>query len=110
MSDQLSWPFKGKSPDEVWRFAQENIKYPPIYNKALAILDDQTVEDKETCLLVTRRELPKEGQSELIRVRSDFKSALMMLNIRNLAIAGDDHFEDTDSEGVIRYTENRLVG
>lgn len=81
-----------------------------MYNKALAILDDQTVGDKETCLLVTRRELPKEGQSELIRVRSDFKSAIMLLNLRNLAIAGDEHFENTDSEEVIRYAEDRLIG
>ncbi|KAH7310879.1 hypothetical protein B0I35DRAFT_439833 [Stachybotrys elegans] len=104
VSPQSSWPFKGKSPTDIWKFAQESIIYPPIYNKALAILDDQTVKDKETCLLVTRRELSKEG--ELIMVRSDFKSAMILLNIRNLAIAGDEHFENTDSDGVIRYHEN----
>lgn len=79
------------------------MKYPPIYNRAIAILDDRTLKDKETCVLVTRRSMPKEDQSELIIVRSDFKSALMILNMRNLAIAGDEHFEQTGSDGVIRY-------
>lgn len=105
VSDQSSWPFKDKSAEEIWGFAKENIKYPPIYNRAIAILDDQTIKDKETCVLVTRRSLPKEDQSELIIVRSDFKSALMILNIRNLAIAGDEHFAQTDSDGVIRYSQ-----
>lgn len=105
VSDQSSWPFKDKSAEEIWVFAQQNIKYPPIYNRAVAILDDQTIKDKETCVLVTRRSLPKEDQSELIIVRSDFKSALMILNIRNLAIAGDEHFEQTNSDGVIRYSQ-----
>lgn len=103
--DQSSWPFKNKSAEEIWAFAKQNIKYPPIYNRAVAILDDQTIKDRETCVLVTRRSLPKEGQSELIIVRSDFKSALMLLNMRNLAIAGDEHFEQTDSDGVIRYSK-----
>lgn len=105
VSDQSSWPFKDKSAEEIWVFAQQNIKYPPIYNRAVLILDDQTIKDKETCVLVTRRSLPKEDQSELIIVRSDFKSALMILNIRNLAIAGDEHFEQRNSDGVIRYPQ-----
>jgi hypothetical protein len=106
VSDQESWPFKGKCPEDIWNFAQENIKYPPIYNRALAILDDQTIKDKETCLLVTKRALPKEGQPELIIVRSDFTSAMIMLNNRNLAIAGDEHFENTESDGIIRYSQS----
>ncbi|KAI9158036.1 hypothetical protein HJFPF1_06022 [Paramyrothecium foliicola] len=109
VSNQPSWPFKSKSPDEIWDFAQQNIKYPPIYNKALAILDDQTVKDQETCLLVTQWSLPKEGQPKLITVRSDFKSALMLLNNRNLAIAGDEHFKQTDSDGVIRMKPQVLL-
>lgn len=105
VSEQTSWPFKNKSAKEIWDFAQQNIKYPPIYNRAVAILDDQTIKDKETCVLVTRRSLPREDQSELIIVRSDFKSTLMLLNMRNLAIAGDEHFEQTDSDGTIRYSQ-----
>lgn len=105
VSEQSSWPFKDKSAEEIWGFTQQNIKYPPIYNRAIVILDDQTVKDKETCVLVTRRSLPREDQSELIIVRSDFKSALMIVNMRNLAIAGDEHFEQTDAGGVIRYSQ-----
>lgn len=103
--EQSSWPFKDMSAEEIWGFAQQHIKYPPLYNRAVAILDDQTIKDKETCLLVTRRSLPREDQSNLIVVRSDFKSALMILNMINLAIAGDEHFEQTDSGGVIRYSQ-----
>ncbi|KAK7700164.1 hypothetical protein SLS64_011184 [Diaporthe eres] len=76
-----SSPFNDKSAEEIWVFARQNIEYPPIYNRAVAIPDDLTAKYKEICVLVTRRSLAKEDQSELIIVRSYFKSALMILNI-----------------------------
>ncbi|KAK7725572.1 hypothetical protein SLS63_008026 [Diaporthe eres] len=81
VSDQSSRPFNDKSAEEIWVFARQNIEYPPIYNRAVAIPDDLTAKYKEICVLVTRRSLAKEDQSELIIVRSYFKSALMILNI-----------------------------
>ena len=82
---QSSFPFLNKTPEDVREFAQANIKRP-IFNGALAILDDRTLEDK-TCLLVTQWENPPQGQQgQLLKVRSDFQSALVILNVKNLAI------------------------
>jgi hypothetical protein len=88
VSSPPSWPFVGKSPHEMWEFAQEHVKYP-IFNSAFAILDDQTVRDKETCLLVTKRQSPQSTKLDLITVRSDFKTAMIILNVLNLGIGGD---------------------
>ncbi|KAK0665466.1 hypothetical protein QBC41DRAFT_327800 [Cercophora samala] len=95
------YPFKDKTPEEIWEFAQVNLRYP-IFNRAIAILDQQTLADRETCLLVTTWE-NQEGNSGLLTVRSDFQSALVILNVKNLGIGGDEHFRDgKDKKGVIR--------
>lgn len=83
----------GKTPEEIWDFAQRNVR-APIFNRALAILDGRTCEDKATCLLVTQWENPPKGQEgQLLKVRSDFRSALVILNVKNLGIGGDEHFQ-----------------
>ncbi|KAK4667831.1 uncharacterized protein QC764_704285 [Podospora pseudoanserina] len=105
VSKPTSCPFKNKTAEEIWDFAQENLRYP-IFNRAIAVLDEQTVVDKETCLLVTTWENPpseQENGSALLTVRSDFRSALVILNIKNLGIGGDEHFKNgKDAKGVIR--------
>ncbi|KAK0614586.1 hypothetical protein B0T14DRAFT_570510 [Immersiella caudata] len=88
---QTSFPFLDKTPEEVWDFAQEKLG-GRILNRVLAILDEGTLRDK-TCLLVTRWENPPEGEEgQLLKVRSRFVDALVVCNLRNLGIGGDEHF------------------
>lgn len=101
-----TFPFLGKTAWDLWNFAQQKIK-PPIFNRALAILDNRTVEDRATCLLVTTWENPPKGQeSQLLKVRSDFYSALSALNAKNLGIGGDEHFRG-GVDGVVRRGDGR---
>lgn len=98
---QSVFPFLGKTAEEIWDFAQQQLK-PPIFNGALAILDSRTVHDKSTCLLVTTWENPPDGQEgQLLKVRSDFYSALSVLNVKNLGVGGDEHFRG-GADGVVR--------
>ena len=98
---QSAFPFLGKTAEEIWEFAQQNLK-PPIFNRALAILDNRTVEDRSTCLLVTTWENPPDDQQrQLLKVRSDFYSALSVLSVKNLGIGGDEHFR-AGADGVVR--------
>ncbi|KAK4202179.1 hypothetical protein QBC40DRAFT_322431 [Triangularia verruculosa] len=100
-----SYPFEGQTPQEIWQYAQACLRYP-VLNRAIAILDDQTLLDKETCLLVTRSEHEQEDGSRLLTVRSDFESALVILNVKNLGIGGDEHFTSgRGKDGVIRLYE-----
>ncbi|KAB5515090.1 hypothetical protein GE09DRAFT_1231537 [Coniochaeta sp. 2T2.1] len=41
---QTEFPFLNKTPEEIWEFAQRHLQWP-IFNRALAILDDRTVQD-----------------------------------------------------------------
>lgn len=104
VSAQTSFPFLDKSPEEIWEFARRNVR-PPIFNAALAILDRRTREDRSTCLLVTTWENPPRGQEgHLLKVRSDFRSALVVLNMKNLGAGGDEHFR-AGADGVVRIGE-----
>ncbi|GAB1317846.1 hypothetical protein MFIFM68171_08056 [Madurella fahalii] len=101
---QTLFPFLNKTPEEIWDFAQRNVR-APIFNRALAILDDRTREDRATCLLVTQWENPPPGrEGRLLKVRADFRSALVILNVKNLGIGGDEHFR-AGAEGVIPLSE-----
>lgn len=101
---QTSFPFAGKAPEEVWEFAQQHIK-PPILNRAIVILDERTLQDGDTCLLVTKWENPPPGEEgELLRVRAEFRVALVVANVKNLGIGGDEHFR-SGSNGIIASGE-----
>ena len=51
---------------------------------------------------MTTWENPPEGQEgRLLKVRSDFYSALSVLNVKNLGIGGDEHFRG-GADGVVR--------
>ncbi|KAK4443819.1 hypothetical protein QBC34DRAFT_452330 [Podospora aff. communis PSN243] len=64
-----------------------------IFNRALAVLDERTLRDG-TCLLVTTWENPPREAQEgmLLKVRAEFGHALVVLNVKNLGIGGDEHF------------------
>ncbi|KAB5576215.1 hypothetical protein GE09DRAFT_618636 [Coniochaeta sp. 2T2.1] len=97
---QTAFPFINKTPEEIWQFAQRHLQWP-IFNRALAILDDRTVQDRSTCLLVTEWESPPLGQqSTLLKARAEFRSALVILNVKNLGIGGDEHFR-AGAEGIV---------
>ncbi|KAK4448894.1 hypothetical protein QBC34DRAFT_352097 [Podospora aff. communis PSN243] len=111
---QPSFPFTGKTPEEIWAFAQQHVN-PPIFNRALAILDATTVEDGRTCLLVTTWENPPaaagpgrdgngNGEQLLLKARAEFRFALEILNVKNLGIGGDEHFR-AGAEGIVRGGE-----
>lgn len=93
-----SYPFQGYSVDRIVAFARANFNGVQIVSRVITILDERILED-ETCLLVTKKEL---AEDELLTVRSDFRSALVTLNVKNLGVGGDEHFEPTGSNGVIR--------
>ena len=62
------------------------------------------MEDK-TCLLVTQWENPPQGQEgQLLKARSDFRSALVILNVKNLGIGGDEHFR-AGADGIVQLGE-----
>jgi hypothetical protein len=93
-----SYPFQNYSVDQVVEFARANFDGVHIVSRVIAILDERTLED-QTCLLVTKKEL---AENELLTVRADFRSAMVTLNVKNLGVGGDEHFEPTGSDGVIR--------
>ncbi|TKA26586.1 hypothetical protein B0A50_04694 [Salinomyces thailandicus] len=96
-----SYPFKGWTVDQIWDFAKTKLateQVADIETTALAILDERTLQD-QTSLLVMHREL----EGGLLTVRADFASTLVRLNVVNLGIGGQDHFETPNPDGVIRY-------
>lgn len=102
VEQQNSFPFKGWSAGDIFKFSREHFDRARqgIVPEHLVILDEQTVKDN-TCLLVA----PKEGQEnkdEMLIVRADFRSSLVLLNLKAMGVGGDGHFENTDSNGVIR--------
>jgi len=101
---QTSFPFVDSTAEDIWEFAQQNVK-APIFNRALAILDKQTVEDEKTCLLVTTWENPPQGQEgQLLKARAEFRAALEILNVKNLGIGGDEHFR-AGADGIVRLED-----
>ena len=100
---QTSWPFKGYSIDQLQGHLRENFEQRHINPIVMAVLDVQTMQDK-TCLLVSEWESePRAG--ERLTVRSDFRSALVTMNSKNMAVAGDELFETTEADGVIRLRD-----
>ncbi|KAI1474990.1 hypothetical protein F4774DRAFT_307842 [Daldinia eschscholtzii] len=97
-----SYPFQGWGVEDIVKFAHDHINRSRqgIVPDNLVILDERTMEDK-TCLLVTPRE-GSENEGELLTVRADFRSSLVLLNVKVLAVGGDGHFEATGPDGVIR--------
>ncbi|RYP11734.1 hypothetical protein DL765_007630 [Monosporascus sp. GIB2] len=97
-----SYPFRDWSAEDVAKFAQEHFDRARqgIVPGHLVILDEQTMDDK-TCLLVTLKE-GREAEGELLIVRADFRSSLVLLNVKAMGVGGDGHFETVDTDGVIR--------
>ncbi|RYP69807.1 hypothetical protein DL771_005916 [Monosporascus sp. 5C6A] len=97
-----SYPFRDWSVEDVAKFSQEHFDRARqgIVPGHLVILDEQSMEDK-TCLLVTLKE-GREAEGEWLIVRADFRSSLVLLNVKVMGIGGDGHFETVDADGVIR--------
>lgn len=102
VAQPTSYPFRGWSVEDVFKFAEEHLDRARqgIVPHHLVILDKQTVEDK-TCLLVTLKE-GREAEGERLTVRADFRSSLVLLNLKSMGVGGDGHFENPDPNGVIR--------
>lgn len=101
LTKPTSYPFAEKNVEEVWSFSQDNLR-GEILRRALGILDKQSLTDK-MCLLVTKWEQPPAGkENELLTVRADFRSTLVVLTVKNLGIGGDEHFQTDADDGVIR--------
>ncbi|KAI0135333.1 hypothetical protein F4814DRAFT_18550 [Daldinia grandis] len=96
-----SYPFHGWSIEDVAKFSYGHFDLRRgIVSDHLVILDEQTMGDK-TCMLVTLKE-GREVEGERLTVRADFRSSLVLLNLKSLGIGGDGHFEAAGPDGVIR--------
>lgn len=97
-----SYPFHGWGIEDIVKFSREHLDpvRQGIVSEHLVILDEQTMEDK-TCLLVTLKE-GREPEGERLTVRADFRSSLVLLNLKSLGVGGDGHFEVIDPDGVIK--------
>ncbi|RYO91780.1 hypothetical protein DL766_005788 [Monosporascus sp. MC13-8B] len=97
-----SYPFRDWSVEDVAKFAKEHFDQARqgIVPGHLVILGEQTMDDR-TCLLVTLKE-GREAGGELLIVRADFQSSLVLLNVKVMGVGGDRHFETVDADGVIR--------
>ena len=109
MKQELSYPFLGWSVEKVIEWADAHLDrwVNGISQYELAILDQQTLEDK-TCLLVTVKEgehASHPDNPERLQVRADFKSSLVTLNVKVQGVGGDGHFETTDPDGILRHYE-----
>ncbi|RYP74980.1 hypothetical protein DL771_002628 [Monosporascus sp. 5C6A] len=95
--------FLGWSVEDVVEFAKEHTDQCQngIVQDNLVILDKQTMEDRETCFLVTPKGMVQ-AEGERIIVRADFRSSFTLLNVRIMGGGGDEAFENTGPDGVIR--------
>ncbi|KAI8964832.1 hypothetical protein F5Y11DRAFT_314539 [Daldinia sp. FL1419] len=102
VDEPISYPFQGWGIEDIVKFAHESFNHARqgIVSEHLVILDEQTMEDK-TCLLVTLKE-DHRAEGERLTVRADFRSSLVLLNLKCLGVGGDTHFEVTSSDGIIR--------
>ncbi|KAI1501815.1 hypothetical protein F5X99DRAFT_381121 [Biscogniauxia marginata] len=98
----VSYPFRDWSVEDVAKFAEEHFDRARqgIVPEHFVILDKQTMDDK-TCLLVTLKE-GREAEGERLNVRADFRSSLVLLNLKSMGVGGDGHFETSDPSGVVR--------
>lgn len=102
------YPFQDWSVEEVVKFSREHFDrgQQGIVPDHLVVLDKQTLGDKETCLLVAPKERGQDG--EQLVVRADFRSALVLLNLKSMGAGGDGQFEsNTGSDGVVRLDDHQ---
>lgn len=85
----------------MWDFARTQLGKDEIHNRALAILDERTLQDQTSLLVMQHR--TSDETNELLTVRADFASSLVCLQVVNLGIGGEEHFHTSDPDGVIRH-------
>lgn len=69
--------------------------------------------DGERIIVGTKKYRDSTEEEVLLTVRSDFKSALVILNVKNQGVGGDGHFElreGRDRGGVLRVYEEEEKG
>ena len=110
MAQDLSYPFLGWKLDNLVKFAwQFDGAERGIVGTEFVIMDEQTLEDK-TVVLAT----PSEGYDNVetaprLTARSDFRSSLITLNVKNIGVGGDEPWEEAAEEGgrVIRLYDEK---
>ncbi len=99
-------PFLGASVDEIRQFARDHLGGGRISDANIVLLDQKTVEDSSTCLLITSKDWPQ-VPGDFRTVRSDFASSLATLNNIEFGCAGEEYLDDSMAQdGVVRLTDS----
>jgi hypothetical protein len=102
VQENLQYPFLNWPLDDLFKFAwQFGTLKPGICQAEFVILDEQTLRDK-TAVLVT----PSEDSEDMetgprLTARSDFRSALITLNVKSLGVGGDEPWEEAAADGKV---------
>lgn len=105
-------PFLDGDVVEIREWARKTLDGTLISPRNMIVLDQQTVDDGESCLLISLRGFPKkdvEGDLEKHYqiLRSDFESSVVGLKTKETACGGDEQL-DADYEGFDGILRNQV--